>query len=75
MTQQRETDEDLGILTPLAVTIDKRGVRSVQIRCNLCGNRHTHGWPVADGDRSPGFRSAHCGLGSYSILAPRSRRP
>lgn len=48
------------VVTPLSVSVDHRGVRSVRIHCPLCGHVHSHGWP--QGDDKPGPRSPHCRL-------------
>jgi hypothetical protein len=51
------------------VHVDRRGVRSVTVKCPHCPRRHTHGWP--QGDREPGLRRPHCldrrGLADYFI--------
>ncbi len=47
---------------------DRRGVRSVGVRCPFCGRTHRHGWPA--GESEPGHRLAHCMLGDYRIEAP-----
>jgi hypothetical protein len=56
------------------VGVDRRGVRTVVVKCSLCGRRHTHGWPWRDAE--PGLRRPHCrnGVGDYHIPAPRCVR-
>jgi hypothetical protein len=61
----------LPVAVIVRVAVDRRGVRSVEIRCPYgCRNVHTHGWPP--GHRWPGSRVAHCADGpgrgaSYEI--------
>jgi hypothetical protein len=52
------------------VGVDRRGVRTVTVKCPHCSRRHTHGWP--QGDAEPGLRRPHCrnGVGDYFISAP-----
>jgi hypothetical protein len=56
------------------VGVDRRGVRTVTVKCPHCGKRHTHGWP--QGDAEPGLRRPHCrfGVGDYRIPVPRCVR-
>lgn len=65
--------DGMPVVTPLSVTTDHRGVRTVRIRCPLCGRTHTHGWP--QGFEAPGHRLSHCvprpaGSSGYVIGAP-----
>lgn len=48
-------------------------VRIVEVACPFCHRKHTHGWPVQDGDADPGHRIAHCGHGSYEVVKEAHR--
>ena len=46
-------------------------VRIVTVECPHCGRLHTHGWPLEDGDQSPGHRVSDCLVGrGYYIATP-----
>jgi hypothetical protein len=43
----------------VAMRTDRKGVRTVHVRCSWCDHIHIHGFPVDQTD--PGTRVAHCG--------------
>lgn len=55
----RGAEISIPTLRPVSVTIDRRGVRLVVVRCPFCSRQHTHGWPPESED--VGTRLAHCG--------------
>lgn len=52
----------------LATHVDRRGIRTVTVRCPYCKRRHIHGWPLSSAD--PGVRASHCHSGDYLISGP-----